>query len=101
MTIHHSLRVLSSRNCGRRLGVGSGRNNVFVLISDWQKHGDPAWEVYCFVAFLYFSHFILSFYDRINKKGSQKDQEQKKSGAYFFYEADAEGEDDDDDFDDI
>ena len=37
---------------------------------------------------------------RINKKGSQKDAEQKKSGNYFFYD---DGEDDEeeeiDDFD--
>jgi hypothetical protein len=53
--------------------------------------------------------FFLVFFDdqqnvaRINKHGSQKDQEQKKSGNYFFYDADdttpAVGEDDD--FEDI
>ena len=37
--------------------------------------------------------------NRINKKGSQKDAEQKKSGNYFFY--DDGNDDDDDDFDDI
>lgn len=37
---------------------------------------------------------------RINKKGSQKDQEQKKNGNYFFYD-DGADDDDDDDFDDI
>ena len=35
---------------------------------------------------------------RINKRGSQKDMEQKKNGNYFFYD---DGADDDDDFDDI
>ena len=38
---------------------------------------------------------FLSF--RINKKGSQKDAEQKASGNYFFYD---NNEDNDDDFDD-
>ncbi|KAL3917872.1 MAG: hypothetical protein SGILL_004509 [Bacillariaceae sp.] len=44
----------------------------------------------------------VNFRPRINKKGSQKDQEQKKAGAYFFYDADDnDGDDDDEDFDDI
>lgn len=36
---------------------------------------------------------------RINKKGSQKDSEQKKSGNYFFYDEDTndDGDVDDDD----
>ena len=38
---------------------------------------------------------------RINKRGSQKDQEQKKSGNYFFYDADDAADGDDEDFDDI
>eukprot|EP00563_Minutocellus_polymorphus_P001981 CAMPEP_0181038202 /NCGR_PEP_ID=MMETSP1070-20121207/9809_1 /TAXON_ID=265543 /ORGANISM="Minutocellus polymorphus, Strain NH13" /LENGTH=654 /DNA_ID=CAMNT_0023115969 /DNA_START=18 /DNA_END=1982 /DNA_ORIENTATION=+ len=39
----------------------------------------------------------VNFRPRINKKGSQKDMEQKKAGAYFFYdEDDAEDIDDDD-----
>ena len=38
------------------------------------------------------------FLYRINKRGSQKDMEQKKNGNYFFYE---DGADDDDEFDDI
>lgn len=42
--------------------------------------------------------FIHYFIRRINKKGSQKDAEQKKSGNYFFM---ADDEDDNDDFDDI
>jgi len=41
----------------------------------------------------------VNFRPRINKKGSQKDMEQKKNGNYFFYEDD--DADDDDDFDDI
>jgi len=44
----------------------------------------------------------VNFRPRINKHGSQKDQEQKKNGNYFFYDAeDGGGDDDDDDFDDI
>jgi len=38
-----------------------------------------------------------NFRPRINKKGSQKDAEQKRSGNYFFYD---NTEDDDSDFDD-
>jgi len=39
---------------------------------------------------------------RINKRGSQKDMEQKKNGNYFFYDDGADDDnDDDDDFDDI
>ena len=39
--------------------------------------------------------------NRINKKGSQKDAEQKKNGNYFFYDdgVDAEEDEDIDDFD--
>lgn len=36
---------------------------------------------------------------RINKRGSQKDTEQKKSGNYFFYDNDADEEEDIDDDD--
>lgn len=43
------------------------------------------------------SHF--HFFNRINKRGSQKDEEQKKSGNYFFY--DNSDDNDGDDFDDI
>lgn len=45
----------------------------------------------------------VNFRPRINKRGSQKDVEQKKNGNYFFYD-DGEGDndaDEDDDFDDI
>ena len=54
-----------------------------------------------FVLILFHPHtFLLLFLEnRINKKGSQKDAEQKKNGNYFFY--DDGGDDDDDDFDDI
>lgn len=38
---------------------------------------------------------------RINKKGSQKDAEQKKSGNYFFYDDGADDDDDDVDDDDL
>ena len=57
-----------------------------------------------------FSHFrrthsqrgrFFVFVDRrINKRGSQKDMEQKKAGNYFFYD-DGADDDNDDDFDDI
>jgi len=40
----------------------------------------------------------VNFRPRINKKGSQKDAEQKASGNYFFYDT---GDDDDDDDDDL
>ena len=46
----------------------------------------------------WFLTFVLFPKHRINKKGSQKDMEQKKAGNYFFYD---DGADDDDDFDDI
>lgn len=39
----------------------------------------------------------VNFRPRINKKGSQKDQEQKANGNYFFYD---DGADDDSDLDD-
>ena len=38
----------------------------------------------------------VNFRPRINKRGSQKDAEQKKSGNYFFYD-DGGGDSDDDD----
>lgn len=38
-----------------------------------------------------------NFRPRINKKGSQKDMEQKSSGNYFFYDNDEDDEDIDDD----
>jgi hypothetical protein len=40
----------------------------------------------------------LSF-NRINKRGSQKDVEQKKNGNYFFYDDGAD--DDEEEFEDI
>jgi len=43
-------------------------------------------------------YFLCCF--RINKRGSQKDMEQKKNGNYFFYD-DGNEDDDDGDFDDI
>mmetsp|Transcript_1381 Transcript_1381/g.1951 ORF Transcript_1381/g.1951 Transcript_1381/m.1951 type:complete len:659 (+) Transcript_1381:273-2249(+) len=44
----------------------------------------------------------VNFRPRINKRGSQKDMEQKKNGNYFFYDDGAdEEEEEDDDFDDI
>lgn len=38
----------------------------------------------------------VNFRPRINKKGSQKDAEQKASGNYFFYDDGADDDDDDD-----
>lgn len=43
----------------------------------------------------------INYRPRINKKGSQKDSEQKKSGNYFFYDDGVDDEDEDQDFDDI
>jgi len=43
----------------------------------------------------------INFRPRINKRGSQKDMEQKKNGNYFFYEDEAADEAADDDFDEI
>jgi hypothetical protein len=48
------------------------------------------------------STLLLSYSipNRINKRGSQKDTEQKKNGNYFFYDDGADDDDDDiDDFD--
>lgn len=42
----------------------------------------------------------LSHSCSINKKGSQKDAEQKKAGNYFFYDDGADDEDEEE-FDDI
>jgi len=42
----------------------------------------------------------VNYRPRINKRGSQKDVEQKKNGNYFFYDAGAD-DDDDDDIDDF
>ena len=39
----------------------------------------------------------VNFRPRINKKGSQKDQEQKKNGNYFFYDDGGNDSDSDDD----
>lgn len=39
----------------------------------------------------------VNFRPRINKKGSQKDMEQKRAGAYFFYDQDDVADDIDDD----
>lgn len=49
------------------------------------------------------SNMVFSRFNyRINKRGSQKDMEQKKNGNYFFYDdGDDEGDAEDDDFDDI
>lgn len=44
--------------------------------------------------------FVLLLYFRINKKGSQKDAEQKKNGNYFFYDDGAGDDGNDSDIDD-
>jgi len=46
---------------------------------------------------LYIFSYPFSTFLRINKKGSQKDMEQKKAGAYFFYDEDDVDDIDDDD----
>lgn len=93
--------------CERRIGVGTGIFNVFVLIS-YQLFAENNWT-YCLhsnprYVILTFSNSSSCFNVlqtvRINKHGSQKDQEQKKNGNYFFYDAD-DGAEDDGDFDDI
>lgn len=43
------------------------------------------------------SNPMFFFVNRINKKGSQKDAEQKKAGNYFFYDDDEAADVDDDD----
>lgn len=43
----------------------------------------------------------VNYRPRINKRGSQKDMEQKKNGNYFFYDDGADDDENDDDFDDI
>ena len=54
----------------------------------------------CFWVVNHFLMFCLLAY-RINKRGSQKDMEQKKNGNYFFYDDGADDDENDDDFDDI
>jgi hypothetical protein len=50
----------------------------------------------CFRGVVHFWNKCLTFiYNRINKRGSQKDAEQKKSGNYFFYEDENDVDDDD------
>ena len=45
----------------------------------------------------YFHTSCFLLLRRINKKGSQKDMEQKRAGAYFFYDQDDVADDIDDD----
>jgi hypothetical protein len=53
----------------------------------------------CILTIICLFALFLSF-SRINKKGSQKDAEQKKNGNYFFYdEGDDEEEGEIDDLD--
>jgi len=59
-----------------------------VLTSYW-LYTHPHYSYY------YFTIRITSC--RINKRGSQKDAEQKKAGAYFFYDEDDNEDIDDDD----
>lgn len=60
----------------------------------------PGFGCFTITFWLKISNFCFRPFTRINKRGSQKDMEQKKNGNYFFYEDEADG-DDDDDFDDI
>ena len=44
------------------------------------------------------AHYLYFSFERINKRGSQKDAEQKRNGNYFFYDdEDNSGDVDDDD----
>ena len=89
---------LGSERC---IGVGTEIFNVFVLISYrcWKLSFALLAIVLDVLSHLLFEHYSTL---RINKHGSQKDQEQKKNGNYFFYDAEeAGGDEDDDDFDDI
>jgi len=43
----------------------------------------------------------VNFRPRINKRGSQKDAEQKKNGNYFFYDDGADDDDDEEEDDDL
>jgi hypothetical protein len=54
-----------------------------------------------FFSVLLSHHVHLCHLDRINKRGSQKDMEQKKSGNYFFYEANDDDGAEEEDFDDL
>ena len=95
--LRHFRFFIASERC---LGVGTGIFNVFVLIS-YQRYAENNGIITCFrPPVLWFSRFYsFLVHIRINKHGSQKDQEQKKNGNYFFYDAD--DDDDADDFDDI
>ena len=90
-----SLPSFGSERC---LGAGTGSINVFVLIS-YQQWSLNYNYIYVCPSWLDFFLFLEQLH-RINKFGSQKDQEQKKNGNYFFYDA-GEDDDDEDDFDDI
>lgn len=90
---------------GRCFGVGYGSIKTFVLISD-QNHlhccvddDDCVFEYHSHLVDMARSFNLLVIFSRINKRGSQKDMEQKKAGNYFFYDEDdsGSGEVDDDD----
>lgn len=67
----------------------------FNFLPEYDKSSLVGFQNFC-------SNNLIIFSDRINKRGSQKDMEQKKKGNYFFYDDGADAEvDDDDDFDDI
>lgn len=82
---------------GAVLALAVGALKVFCFNFQPELHGlvqsvivlDPSWLM----------KVVLSMFYRINKRGSQKDAEQKKNGNYFFYDEGAD--DEDDDFDDI
>ena len=80
------------------------------MLFDFRRKFEPKNEL--LFSFVYFSfllhntfltincfHIVVFLSCRINKRGSQKDAEQKANGNYFFYDDD--NDDDDDDFDDL
>jgi hypothetical protein len=94
------LSFLTARRC---FGVWQWKSNVFVLISDqplsWLQ-GCPIIAIA--IQNLLKSSILVTFSTfRINKRGSQKDAEQKKSGNYFFYDDGIETDEAEENFDDI
>jgi hypothetical protein len=79
------------------LAFDFGSSKSFVLISD-QKRDRIEYPCPRFVPLtMKHSNPIFFFAHRINKKGSQKDAEQKKAGNYFFYDDEEVDDVDDDD----
>jgi hypothetical protein len=82
-----------------------GESKSIVLISNQRIELDHVIRPICqftsvlefAVSHFYFLAFLPFYLNRINKKDSQKDAEQKKSGNYFFYDDEENGDDVDDD----